>query len=224
MNEYLIFNLIVFTGPFFLSFDKKVHFYTQWKTLLSAMWLPVSVFLFWDVAVSDRHWWFNSEYAGSGRLAGLPLGEWLFFFTVPYACIFSWEVLHTYFKNSKVLSAFPSLGLAIGLFLSSFLLFFRGFEYTGLATASLSVVFFTDYFYKTNLFTQKHTFIYIGLIIFFTLIFNGYLTARPVVLYDYQYQLNFLVYTIPTEDFIYGLALMMWITVRYVAQKNTYAF
>lgn len=222
MNEYLLFNIIVFTGPFFLSFDKKVHFYTYWKTWFSAMWLPSSVFLIWDVLVTHRHWWFNSEFAGEGRFLGLPIGEWLFFVTVPYACLFSWEVLHAYFKNSVLVKSFPSKLTGIILFVLSFLFFLSGLEYTGLAIAALSVVFLTDYFYKTALFSHKHTWIYIGVILFFTLIFNGYLTARPVVLYDYTYQLNFLVVTIPTEDFIYGLALLLWITVRYEARK-TYA-
>jgi lycopene cyclase domain-containing protein len=220
MNEYLLFNIIVFTGPFFLSFDKKVHYYTKWKYLIAAAWLPILVFLIWDVLVSGRHWWFNSEFAGEGRFFGLPIGEWLFFFTVPYSCLFSWEVMHAYFENKQVLTNFPSLLIAVVLFSASFALFLLGLEYTALSIAAMSVVFFTDHFYKTNLFTQKHTWIYIGLIGIFTLIFNGYLTARPVVLYDYSYQLNKLVFTIPTEDFIYGMALLLWITVRYEARKN----
>lgn len=215
MNEYLLFNLIVFGGPFALSFDKKVHFFTQWKRLFTAMWLPVLVYILWDSLVSGRHWWFNNEFAGEFRLFDLPLGEILFFITVPYACIFSWEVMHTYFSDKKIAENFPSKWTGILLFLFSSIVFVFGFEYTGLALAALSAVFWSDDANKTQLFVWRNTWIYITLILAFTLVFNGYLTARPVVLYDYVYQLNWLVFTIPIEDFMYGLALMLWVTVRY---------
>lgn len=47
------------------------------------------------------------------------------------------------------------------------------------------------------------------------LIFNGYLTARPVVMYDAAYQLDWRVGTIPIEDFIYGYALIVSVIVVY---------
>lgn len=220
MNEYTLFNVVVFTGPFFLSFDKKVNFKQHWKRLGMAMWLPILVFLIWDVLVTHRHWWFNPDFAGDFRLLNLPPGEWLFFFTVPYACLFSWEVLHAYFKDKMLFTRFPSLGIGATLFACAFSTFYFGLEYTGLALSALSVVFFVDYFYKTHLFIWRHTWVYVGLIAFFTLIFNGYLTARPVVQYDYSYQLHWLIYTIPTEDFLYGLALLLWITVRYELSRE----
>ena len=220
MNEYVLFNLIVLFGPFALSFDKRVNFRQYWGLLLKSMWLPVVIFLIWDVLVSNRHWWFNEAFAGSFNLLGLPPGEWLFFFTVPYACLFSWEVLHEYFKDKKLFDSFPSFGVGIALFAISFVFFLLGFEYTGLAIASLSAALIADSTYKTDFFLKRHTWINIGLIVFLTLIFNGYLTARPVVQYDYSYQLNWLIYTIPVEDFIYGLALLLWILVRYESKRN----
>lgn len=215
MNEYNLFNLIVFTGPFFLSFDKKVTFYKTWHVFLKAMWLPSSIFILWDVLVTHRHWWFNSDYTGTFRLFELPLGEWLFFFTVPYACIFSWAVLQSYFNDKTLFQHIPNNVISVIFLLISVILFFFGKEYTSLALSTLAVVIFFDKWYETEILKQKLTWVYIGLIIAFTLIFNGYLTARPLVLYNYSYQLKWLIYTIPTEDFMYGLALMLWITIRY---------
>ncbi|TNE70233.1 lycopene cyclase domain-containing protein [bacterium] len=219
MNEYVLFNSVILAGPLFLSFDKRVNFRQHWGIWVSAMWLPVLVFLLWDSLVTHRHWWFNDEYAGTARILELPLGEWLFFFTVPYACLFSWEVLQTYFSDKQVLSRFPSVGVGAVLFALSFWVFNSGLEYTGLVLAVLSVVFLTDYFYKSNLFIWRNTWLYCSLILVFTLVFNGYLTARPVVLYDYAYQLKWLVYTIPIEDFLYGLSLLLWITIRYESRR-----
>ena len=47
------------------------------------------------------------------------------------------------------------------------------------------------------------------------LIFNGYLTWRPVVLYSEAYQLNIRIFTIPIEDFGYGYALILLCTILY---------
>ncbi|NNJ52496.1 MAG: lycopene cyclase domain-containing protein, partial [Ignavibacteriaceae bacterium] len=49
---------------------------------------------------------------------------------------------------------------------------------------------------------------YLLLIVIFTLIFNGFLTWRPVVTYGVEYQLDFRIITIPVEDFFYGISLL----------------
>jgi lycopene cyclase domain-containing protein len=72
-----------------------------------------------------------------------------------------------------------------------------------------------DYYLKTNLIFQKRFYIYLAIIILFTTVFNGYLTWRPVVLYDEFYQLGFRVFTIPIEDFGYGIALLFLCTILY---------
>ena len=93
MNTYVLITLLVISGPLALSFDKRVAFFRQWKRLIVAI-IPVSAtYLLWDVLVTERgHWSFNPEYAGSWHPLGLPAGEWLFFFVVPYACLFILEV------------------------------------------------------------------------------------------------------------------------------------
>ncbi len=47
------------------------------------------------------------------------------------------------------------------------------------------------------------------------LVCNGYLTARPVVIYDSAYQLGFRILTIPIEDFIYGSAHILLVLIVY---------
>jgi isorenieratene synthase len=57
---------------------------------------------------------------------------------------------------------------------------------------------------------RHRTFVpFVVLVLAFTALFNGYLTARPLVLYDARYQLDVRVGTIPIEDFVYGLALVI---------------
>ena len=214
--EYFIFNIIVFTGPFVLSFDRKVHFYTHWSRFLKALVIPATIFIFWDTQVAGSHWWFNEAFTLPYRISHLPVGEWLFFFTVPYACVFTWEVFKAYFKN-KTIDAIhfynPILWTVSSIL--SVVLYFTGLEYTGLALAAFSLAVVSDRFLETYLMKRSLFLWLLGLIVVFTLIFNGYLTARPVVLYDYNFQLNLLVGTIPIEDFIYGLSLMYHVVVLY---------
>jgi lycopene cyclase domain-containing protein len=62
---------------------------------------------------------------------------------------------------------------------------------------------------------QRRFYLYLLLVLMFTLIFNGYLTWRPVVTYSVQYQLDFRIFTIPIEDFVYGTALIFMNTSIY---------
>ena len=49
---YLIVNIAILAGPFALSFDRRVAFFTHWRQLLLAI-LPVSaIYLIWDVFVT----------------------------------------------------------------------------------------------------------------------------------------------------------------------------
>ena len=51
------------------------------------------------------------------------------------------------------------------------------------------------------------------------LVFNGYLTARPIVLYGEAYQSGYRILTIPIEDFGYGFTLMLFNTLLYEKLK-----
>ena len=72
-----------------------------------------------------------------------------------------------------------------------------------------------DQLLKTNLILEKRFYIYLSIVLLFTLIFNGYLTWRPVVTYGVDYQLDFRIITIPIEDFVYGTALIFMNTAIY---------
>jgi lycopene cyclase domain-containing protein len=72
-----------------------------------------------------------------------------------------------------------------------------------------------DQLLNTRLLFDKRFYFYLLLIFIFTLIFNGYLTWRPVVTYGIEYQLNFRIITIPVEDFFYGISLLFMNTIIY---------
>ena len=57
--------------------------------------------------------------------------------------------------------------------------------------------------------------IFLIIIFLLTLIFNGYLTARPVVIYNPEVITNLRIGTIPIEDMIYGLVLIIGLITIY---------
>jgi lycopene cyclase domain-containing protein len=94
------------------------------------------------------------------------------------------------------------------LIIPGFVLFFKGFEYTGLVFIFITIAVFVDQVLRTDLIAQKRFYLYLAIIIGFTIIFNGFLTWRPVVLYGEEFQMGFRVITIPIEDFGYGISLL----------------
>lgn len=210
--EYLIFNGIVLLGPLALSFDKKVHFFTQWPIAFPAIGLSLLPFIVWDIVVTGKHWWFNEQFTCSLRIAGLPLGEWLFFITVPYAILFVWECLNVYYPSRSLVKTSYRLPIAlIGLliFIVGISALMQGKYYTAisfLVFTSFGVVGFVFHYHVTM---TRNFFTLFGISTILMLVFNGYLTARPVVLYEKVFLSGYCIGTIPIEDFFYGYSLIL---------------
>lgn len=89
-------------------------------------------------------------------------------------------------------------------------------EYTLLALASTLLVMLLDVaVLKTRLMKQLRFWAFIAVMFAFKLIVNGYLTWRPIVLYNEEFFLAKRLVTIPIEDFFYGfslisLAVILW--------------
>ncbi len=218
--EYLVFNLIVISGPIFFGVQQKYGFRKYFKIAFAAVISTAIPFLIWDSIVTYEHWYFNDAYTLPVRIFNLPIGEILFFITVPLACLFTWEMIsqnvkEVFWGEKKMMRPIFAVVPFIGT-----LLFISGLEYTGLVLIALGLAVFTDYLLGTRLLFSKNFNIFLVLVALFTLIFNLYLTARPVVLYGIQYQLDFRIITIPIEDFVYGISLMYFATTIYEFLKR----
>jgi len=210
--EYLLFNLLVAAGPLALSFEPKVRYLRRWPAALLSAALMLLPYALWDTLVTGRHWWFNPRYTAGTFIGPLPAGEWLFFITVPFAALFVWEVLRFYRPHRHAAAErrpphwlWPALPLA-GLML------WLGKEYTALVIAVFAVTAWADLRLGGRVLARANVLPYAALLAGLMLIFNGYLTARPVVLYDPAYQLDWLIGTIPVEDFLYGYSLLLGCT------------
>lgn len=220
-SEYLIFNILILLGPLLLSFDKKVRYVSQWGKAMTVIILVLIPFVVWDSLVTGIHWRFNSAYTLDIRIANLPVEEWLFFISVPFAVLFIWEIIEKRIGNpvSEKLKIIPKyLTLAI---LPGILFIWLGKVYTGLTLISLGIAGLLEIVLKVKVLSRKNSYPFFAIVIFLILIFNGYLTARPVVLYDPVYQLDFRIITIPIEDFGYGFALILLNIIIFEKLKET---
>ena len=215
--EYLIFNIIVLSGPLFFGSLKQYYFLDKLKYALLSIIIPAIPFLIWDTAVTDRHWFFASEYTLGFRIFGLPFEEILFFITVPYACLFTWQMVKQYSGiviSNKGKKPPYNIDLVVSIFFLIILIVatLSGKEYTSLAALSFSLSILFDKILGAKIFTTKRFLIYFLFVSAFILMFNGYLTWRPIVTYDEIYQIGFRIFTIPIEDFFFGYALMIFST------------
>ena len=124
MNPHYTYFLILaasLAGPLALSFDKKVAFYKNWKYLFPAMLIPAILYIAWDIYFTQNGMWsFNPEYVTGINMYNLPLEEVLFFFVVPYCCVFIYACIRAYFPNliNKKYADQILMLLAIGLLIA----------------------------------------------------------------------------------------------------------
>ena len=221
-GEYLIFNIIVLSGPLLFGSMRRFYFINRWPIAFVSIVIAAIPFIIWDILVTGRHWMFNENFTLPWRFASLPLEEWLFFFTVPFACLFTWEMINRFLGDGKA-GAGRVLRYLIPLLPAAGLFFFHlGKEYTGLVMFFLAMAFYLDKVLETDLVYKKNFYWYAMITGVFTLLFNGYLTARPVVLYGEPYQLGLRLVTVPLEDFGFGFSLLFICTIIYQAFKQKY--
>lgn len=205
---YLLVNFFSVIFPFLLSFEKRVKFRQYWQYLLPATVITAAVFLIWDHYFTKWGVWsFNPQYITGIWIAGLPVEEWLFFFTIPYACVFSYAVLNYYIKSDipqKQLNIINILVVTL-LLVSAFANYDRAYTF--------SACLFTAFYISVLIFKQvrflgKFYIAYAGTYIMF-LVVNGILTALPVVMYNDNENTGIRIYTIPIEDSAYGMLMLL---------------
>jgi len=94
MSEYM--TVLVLSGavPLVCSFYPPLRFYAHYKSLLYSIGLIVAIFGTWDIFATWRgHWHFNPQSVWKATIVNLPLEEVLFFFVIPFCCIFTWEAI-----------------------------------------------------------------------------------------------------------------------------------
>ena len=213
MSLYLYLNIFTISIPLLLSFDKKVHYYRYWRFLLPSLIITMLIYIVWDVIFTSHGiWGFNERYHADWMLFGLPLEEYLFFITVPFASVFTIYVINHYFPRIR-LNDFK-VGI-ISFLLITFLLFMAAFNldkaYTAVNFFFSALVIGLVYVTQRGLLRQFYL-SYLVILIPFMFV-NGILTGSfiedQVVWYNNHENLGVRLGTVPIEDVFYGMSLIL---------------
>lgn len=215
MNSHYIYFAILtasIAGPLLLSFDKKVAFYKKWKYLLPAIFVPALFYIIWDIIFTHLQiWHFNDHYIAGLKMVNLPVEEVLFFFVVPYCCIFIYECLRCYFPklNSSTHWNIYLKILALFLLLTSMFFYDKRYTFFSLLFCGIGLLLATS-LSSWKKYLPAKTFCLSFLIILIPfLTVNGLLTYLPVVEYNPLDISGIKIYTIPFEDVFYGMLLLL---------------
>ena len=208
-STYLLLNFFTIIIPLVRSAENRLRFYTRWKFLFPGMIFTAVFFLTWDY-FKTRYgvWGFNDKYIIGPRFLGMPFEEFLFFFTVPYACVFIYEAISHFFdeKIKDGISRYFTWVLSAVSFAVSFFFFNKAYTFSVLFIGGL-IFPVAAWMLKGN--GLNKFYITYAISILPMLVVNGFLTALPVVIYNNNENLNFRIGTIPVEDFAYSAILLV---------------
>ena len=220
--EYLLFDLAVAAGPLWLSVRRGPTFFAhRWTKALGATLLAAVPMIAWDALVTGRHWTFNHAHTLGVDVLRLPLEEWGFFFVVPFACVFTWEVLVRAGEGARLgaLRAFTAV-LGALLVAAGVAVWGTGREYSALSLGGTGLALLFDALAGSAAMARPRAWLGLAAVSACTLLFNNFLTARPVVLYDPRVFSGLRIVTMPVEDLGFGLALLIPVFSLYEGFKD----
>jgi lycopene cyclase domain-containing protein len=137
----------------------------------------------------------------------MPLEEYLFFITIPYACTFIYETLEKFLTKPLLPAHTPKVLLLIVVVcgVMSFMLTHKIYTWSVLFGVAIITPLLLQIISGMKL--QSFLLMYCIAIIPM-LIVNGILTSLPVVIYNNNENLNLRIGSIPIEDFFYNFILM----------------
>jgi lycopene cyclase domain-containing protein len=210
---YLALDLGSLSVPFIFSFHPKIKFYKKFSAFFPALFIGAGVYLAWDVYFTTNGFWgFNERYLLGLKFMSLPLEEWLFFLCIPFACVFTHSTLTTIYPSMRFgepANLWITAGLVLGLTILA--LFNTDKAYTLTNSILTALILASTYIYRPSILSQFYYTFLVMLIPFFFV--NGILTGsfiyQEVVWYNDLENLGIRLFTIPIEDPIYALGLIL---------------
>lgn len=214
-ENYYYLGLMVFTlaYPIAQSFEHRIRYYKKWGALFPAVLITAVIYIIWDHWFTTIGVWeFNPRYILGIYLFGLPIEEIMFFFIVPFSCFFIYEVM-IYFVKKDILRPVSTYFVYIVVPF----LFLMGIIHTDKLYTSVNFIF-------TGLILLVHFVIfkdrYLGRFLLGFLVtllpfmlVNGILTGsfldEPIVIYNDSENLSLRIGTVPIEDSVYLLGLLL---------------
>ncbi len=210
---YLWINFFTILVPLIRSFEPRIAFYKSFKALGLSLLFTGVFFLLWDIIFTHMGvWGFNPRYLSGVYLFGLPLGEYLFFITVPYACLFIYRTLNYFIKEDLVGGLTKHISnFIIGFSISLAAIYYQNW-YTVTTFGFLGLfVAYLQFREKPQWLGRFYLAYAVCIIPFFGV--NGILTGsgivEEVVWYNDAENLGTRIGTIPLEDIFYGMLLIL---------------
>lgn len=197
--------------PLLLSFDQKVNYFRKWRPVILSTLIVAIPFIIWDEIFTQYGiWGFNEDFLLGVYLGSLPLEEVLFFIVVPFACLFIYQCVKSYFDAKKLRKL--NVVFYLGLLAFALVLGVLGSHgwYTRIAVGLGLILIIV-------MFIKRENFPYFPLAFLFALLpfilINGVLTGSlidaPIVWYNESEFSGVRLLTIPTEDIIYAWDLLV---------------
>ncbi len=213
--------------PLAQSFEKRVYMFRKFRFIAPGILFSATLFIIWDVFFT-RHgiWGFNHSYTRDFYLLGLPIEEWLFFLVIPYCIFFLHEVLRFFVKRFY----FPRFSK--GVIIALLAVFIIALPLVSGKTYTVTTLAFVIPFLALQLVLKTYKTWFSGFLLTYLvsmipfLVVNGFLTRIPVVWYNNAENLALRITTIPVEDFIYLLGMLLpaftiyqWLLHRHASPK-----
>ena len=209
MYTYLLLLLASIAFPVSYSFESKIAFYKRWTSLFVSIAIVALFFIVWDIYFTRIGVWsFNPQYILGIYISELPLEECLFFIFIPYSCVFIYESLNYFIKEDylKKYSKFITIATIVVLVAVAIMNTDKAYTFvTFILTASF--LGFHYVLFKDKYLGRFYVAYLVHLIPFF--IVNGILTSYPVVVYNDQENLGIRLGTVPIEDSMYSLLMLL---------------
>ncbi len=171
------------------------------------------VFIAWDEIFTRLGiWGFNERYYSGITLLSVPLEEVLFFFCIPYACVFTYFALTNLVEKDYLYPHHEIISSVIIVVLLVTGGYFMHLAYTAL-TFILTGLFLAYQMLKLRpRYMGRFYFAFLTLLVPFFVV-NGILTGsfidEPVVWYDNNENMGLRLGTIPVEDIFYGMLMIL---------------
>ncbi len=219
--SYLFIDLAAVVIPLVASFHPRLNFHKTWFAFWPACFAVAALFIVWDeVYTVWRVWGFNPRYLSGVYVGVLPVEEILFFLCIPYASIFSYHCLrilkYRERKNADE-SVLPKTSLRWSwifgwtLVTCAALSIPRLYTAVSVGAAGLYVLWLQRR--KVPWLRDFYRAYVLILIPFFVV--NGVLTGtgldEAIVWYNPEQMLGLRLGTIPVEDVLYGMLLLLMV-------------
>lgn len=209
---YVGFNVAIILSIIVASIFRKNLKLPQVLPTVCALITILELGVFFDVVVVGKFWSFSYDKTLGFSLFNIPFEEYLFFLTVPYICLLLWVYLQQSITSQLIVKKTVGCwGIIMFLFIGWLAMLHQTY-YLSIVMVCIACICILQFLFNNFLVLQKNYLVFTGIVLVLTCMSDWYLTAQKIIVYNPAVLIGVHILTIPLEDFIYSI-LMVLITV-----------